>query len=107
MPRSPVTLQDIDDLLCFLPLFDVPGRSFAHWPERDKMNGGAIVPISKTPNFLQSITALDSQPRTNMACGRDDRAPTTIFQTVLTSPGSRPRTKMARGRDDCAPTAIF
>ena len=32
MPKHPVTPQDIDDLGEFLPLFDVPGRSYADWP---------------------------------------------------------------------------
>jgi hypothetical protein len=43
MPNLPITLEDIDALLRFLTLFEVPGRSFAHWPQRGQTPSGALV----------------------------------------------------------------
>jgi hypothetical protein len=59
MPRPPITRQDVDDLLRFLPLFDVPGRTFAHWPEPDKQKGGAITfPYPKYPDDVREFYRL-------------------------------------------------
>ena len=59
MPQFPVTLQDLDDLLRFLPLFNVPGRSFAHWPEPTKPHGGALTfPYPEYPDDVEEFYRL-------------------------------------------------
>jgi hypothetical protein len=59
MPNQPITPGDIDALLRFLPLFDVPGRSFAHWPEPAKPRGGAIAfPYPKYPDDVREFYRL-------------------------------------------------
>ena len=67
MPNLPITLKDIDALLCFLPLFDVPDRSFAHWPEPTKLRGGAITfPYPKYPDDV-----LEFYRRAGSGCWQD------------------------------------
>ncbi len=59
MPNVPITLEGIDALLRFLPLFDVPGRSFARWPEPAKPKGGAIAfPYPEYPDDVKEFYRL-------------------------------------------------
>ena len=59
MPNAPITLEDINALLRFLPLFDVPGRSFARWTQPRKTASGALVgPYPEYPDDVQAFYLL-------------------------------------------------
>ena len=59
MPNLPITLEEIDALLRFLPLFDVPGRSFARWTQPRTTESGALVgPYPQYPDDVQAFYRL-------------------------------------------------
>ena len=62
--REPVTRIEIDKLLRFLPLFDVPNRDFVErWAGGEKTRGGAItMPYPVYPEDVKQFYRLAGQP---------------------------------------------
>ena len=62
--KEPVTTIEIDELLRFLPLFDVPDRDFVEsWGGGEKTESGAItMPYPVYPNDVLEFYRLAGQP---------------------------------------------
>jgi hypothetical protein len=67
--REPVTRIEIDKLLRFLPLFDIPNRDFVEsWAGGEKTKGGTItIPYPIYPEDVKQFYRLAGQP-----CWSDD-----------------------------------
>ena len=64
MKVEPITKEQMDELLRFLPLFDVPGRAFfCDWAGGDKSTGGAVtMPYPVYPEDVVEFYRLAGQP---------------------------------------------